>query len=58
MHVLEAKFKEVELFRDHYSQEVDQLREEPMDKIMKIKSLGKQQKDLVPADTLPTTLTG
>ena len=55
MHVLEAKFKEGEFFRDHYSQEVDQLREELMDKILEIESLRKQLKDVVPADTFATT---
>ena len=55
MHVLEAKFMEVEFFRDHYSQEVDQLREELMDKILEIESLRKQQKGVVQADTFPTT---
>ena len=55
MHILEAKFKEVEFFRDHYSQEVDQLREELMNRILEIESLRKQLKDVVPAGALPTT---
>ena len=55
MHILEAKFKEVEFFRDHYSQEVDHQREELMDKILEIESLRKQQKDVVPVNALQAT---
>ena len=52
---LEAKLEEEKFFRDHYSQEVDQLREELMDKIVENENLTKQQKDVVTADTVPTT---
>ena len=52
---LEAKLEEEKFFRDHYSQEVDQLREELMDKIVENEDLTKQQTDVVTADTLPTT---
>ena len=52
---LEARFKEVEFFRDHYSQEVDQLREELMNKVAEIDHLRKQQTDRVGADTVPST---
>ena len=47
---LEAKLEEEKFYRDHYSQEVDQLREELMDKIVENEYLTKQQ-----TDTLPTT---
>ena len=50
VHNLEAKLEEEKFFRDHYSQEVDQLREELMDKIVENEDLTKQQ-----TDTLPTT---
>ena len=52
---LEARFKEVEFFQNHYSQEVDQLREELMNKVAEIDHLRKQQTDRVGADTLPST---
>ena len=52
---LEAKLEEEKFFREHYSQEVDQLREELMEKIVENEYLTKQQKDVVTADTLPTT---
>ena len=52
---LEAKLEEEKFFRDHYSQEVDQLREDLMDKILENDDLRKQLKDVVQADTLPTT---
>ena len=52
---LEAKLEEEKFFRDHYSQEVDQLREELMEKIVENEYLTKQQKDVVQADTIPTT---
>ena len=52
---LEARFKEVEFFRNHYSQEVDQLREELMDKKAEIDHLRKQQTDRAGVDTLPST---
>ena len=55
VHTLEAKLEEEKFFRDHYSQEVDQLREELMHKIVENEYLTKQQKDVVTADTLPTT---
>ena len=47
--------EEEKFFRDHYSQEVDQLRDELMDKIVENEYLTKQQKDVVTADILPTT---
>ena len=50
VHTLEAKLEEEKFFRDHYSQEVDQLREELMEKIVENENLTKQQ-----TDTLPTT---
>ena len=52
---LEAKLEEEKFFRDHYSQEVDQLRDELMDKIVENEDLTKQQKDVVTADTLLAT---
>ena len=55
VHTLEAKLEEEKFFRDHYSQEVDQLRDELMDKIVENEYLTKQHKDVVTADTLPTT---
>ena len=55
MHNLEAKLEEEKFLRDHYSQEVDQLREELMEKIVENEYLTKQQKDVVQADTIPTT---
>ena len=55
VHNLEAKLEEEKFFQDHYSQEVDQLREELVDKIVENEYLTKQQKDVVTADTLPTT---
>ena len=51
---LEARFKEVEFFQNHYSQEVDQLREELMDKVAEIDHLRKQQTDRLGADTVPS----
>ena len=55
VHNLEAKLEEEKFFRDHYSQEFDQLRDELMDKIVENEYLTKQQKNVVQADTLPTT---
>ena len=55
MDLLDTSHKEAEFYRDHYSQEVDQLREELMDRILEIEFLRKQLNDVVPADTLPTT---
>ena len=55
---LEARFKEVEFFQSHYSQEVDQLREELMNKVAEMDHLRKQQTDRVEADTLPSTFPG
>ena len=58
MDLLDASHKEAEFYRDHYSQEVDQLREELMDRILEIEFLRKQLNDVVPADTLPTITPG
>ena len=55
---LEARFKEVEFVQNHYSQEVDQLREELMDKVAEINHLRRQQTDIISADTLPSTFPG
>ena len=55
VYTLEAKLEEEKFFRDHYSQEVDLLRDELMDKIVENEYLTKQQKDVVQADILPTT---
>ena len=52
---LETKFKEVEFFQNHYSQEIDQLREELMNKVAEIHHLRTQQMGRVGADTLPST---
>ena len=52
---LEARFKEVEFFRNHHSQEVDQLREELMNKVAEIDHLRKQQTDRAGVDTLSST---
>ena len=52
---LEAKFKEVEFFQNHYNQEVDQLREELMNKVAEIHHLRTQQMGRVGADTLLST---
>ena len=41
---LEARFREVEFLRDHYSHEVDQLRQELMEKIAEVDHLSKKQK--------------
>ena len=55
VHILEVKLEEEKFFQDHYSREVDQLREELMEKIVENEYLTKQQKDVVTADTLLTT---
>ena len=52
---LETRLKEVEFFQNHYSQEVDQLREELMNKVAEIDHLKKQQTDRKGEDTLPST---
>ena len=52
---LETRFREVEFLRDHYSHEVDQLRQELMDKIAEVDHLSKKQKDFVPVKALPPT---
>ena len=52
---LEARFREVEFLRDHYSHEVDQLRKELMAKIAEVDQLRKEQEDMVPAKTHPPT---
>ena len=52
---LETRLKEVEFFQNHYSQEVDQLREELMNKVAEIDHLKKQQTDRKREETLPST---
>ena len=45
---LEARYGEVEFFRDIYSQEVDQLRDDLMDKVLEIDFLRKEQVQIMP----------
>jgi len=51
MESLEAKCKEVEFFRDTYSWEVDQLRDDLMDKEVEIDLLRKQQVHILPTSS-------
>jgi len=51
MESLEAKCKEVEFFRDTYNWEVDQLRDDLMDKEVEIDLLRKQQVHILPTSS-------
>ena len=52
---LEARCREVEFFRDTYSWEVDQLRDDVMDKEVEIDFLRKQQVHMMPTPTSPSS---
>ena len=56
MESLEARCREVEFFRDTYSWEVDQLRDDLMDKEVEIDFLRKEQVYMTPISTQPPPL--
>jgi len=58
MESLEAKCKEVKFFRDTYSWEVDQLRDDLVDKEVEIDLLRQQQVYILPTSTSSSSPVG